>query len=67
MKAKEVPTTAVRLGRILREDARPGAGRIDRTIAACRAALDDEDTGERARFEVRKYLDELLENRGCGK
>lgn len=58
MKAERVPT-AVRLGRILRDDARTGAAATDRTIAACRAALADEDTGERA-AEVRKYLDELL-------
>lgn len=60
MKANRVPTT-VRLGRI---DARPsGRAQLDRTIAVCRAALDDSETGGRSEEEVRKYLGELLELR----
>ena len=61
----EISTTAVRLGQILREDARAGGNvQLDRAIAACRAALDDGDTGPRTRDEVRKHLDELLELKG---
>lgn len=56
-----IPTTAVRLGEILREDAGTANPLVGRTIAACRATLDDEATSRRARDEVRKYLDELLE------
>ena len=59
-----IPTTAVRLGQLLREDARTGAVPLNRTIAACRAAMDDSSTSPRTLDEVRKHLDELLERQG---
>ena len=61
--AWSIVPAAVRLGRILRDDARTGAVATDKTIAACRAALTDGVPGERGAAEVRKYLDELLEQR----
>lgn len=55
----KVPTT-VRLGQLLREDARTGVP-LNRTIAACRAALGDRETSPLTRDAVQKHLDELLE------
>lgn len=59
-----IPTTTVRLGQLLREDALTGAVPLNRTIAACRAALDDRETSQRTRDEVRRHLNELLELQG---